>query len=75
MKIHLDRRCSIFVQFQFFTILLQIYKHTNRPLIGSFSAASNITGILTDVDAIAAVLHKNGAVALFDYATAGIYDF
>ncbi|XP_065058950.1 probable cysteine desulfurase isoform X2 [Rhopilema esculentum] len=49
------------------------YKNSNRVLIGSFSAASNITGILTDVDAIAKVLHKYGAVAFFDYATAAPY--
>ncbi|GAB1609960.1 hypothetical protein Ahia01_001281900 [Argonauta hians] len=42
-------------------------------LIGCFSAASNITGILTDVDAISACLHRYGALALWDYATAGPY--
>ncbi len=42
-------------------------------LIGSFSAASNITGILTDTDAISSLLHRYGALAFFDYATAGPY--
>lgn len=41
--------------------------------IGSFSAASNVTGILTDVSAIAEVLHRHGACACFDYAAAGPY--
>ena len=38
-----------------------------RPLlIGSFSAASNVTGILTDTDAIAALLHAHGALSFWD---------
>jgi selenocysteine lyase/cysteine desulfurase len=45
-----------------------------RPLkIGAFSAASNVTGVLTDVRAIARILHQNGAYAVFDYAAAGPY--
>jgi selenocysteine lyase/cysteine desulfurase len=44
----------------------------DRPLkIGSFSAASNVTGILTDTDAVAELLHRHGALACFDYAAAG----
>src|SRR6202048_1122313 len=35
--------------------------HQDRPLkIGSFSAASNVTGIITDWPAIAALLHQHG---------------
>ncbi|MCX5747668.1 MAG: aminotransferase class V-fold PLP-dependent enzyme [Proteobacteria bacterium] len=41
--------------------------------IGSFSAASNVTGILSDTAGIATVLHKHGALAFFDYAAAGPY--
>ncbi len=45
-----------------------------RPLlIGSFSAASNVTGILTDADAVTAVLKKYGALAFWDYAGGGPY--
>ena len=45
-----------------------------RPLvIGSFSAASNVTGLLTDVKAIARVLHAHGALAFFDYAACAPY--
>ncbi|UYV72704.1 hypothetical protein LAZ67_10000370 [Cordylochernes scorpioides] len=46
---------------------------TSRQLIGSFSAASNITGILTDVDATTVLLHQHGALAFWDYATAAPY--
>jgi selenocysteine lyase/cysteine desulfurase len=52
----------------------ELDKYRERPLkIGSFSAASNVTGILTDVHAIARVLHQAGALAVFDYAAAGPY--
>jgi len=45
-----------------------------RPLkIGSFSAASNVTGLLSDVPAIARILHRAGALAFFDYAAAAPY--
>ena len=44
----------------------QLTRYAERPLrIGSFSAASNVTGILSDADAIAALLHaQRGAVIL-----------
>jgi selenocysteine lyase/cysteine desulfurase len=49
-------------------------RYERRPLkIGTFSAASNVTGILNDCSAIARVLHAHGALALFDYAAAGPY--
>jgi selenocysteine lyase/cysteine desulfurase len=49
-------------------------RYADRPLrIGSFSAASNVTGILTDTDAIAALLHKHGALSFWDYAAAAPY--
>ena len=52
----------------------QLVAHADRPLkIGSFSAASNVTGILTDVRAIARVLHAHGALSFFDYAAAAPY--
>jgi len=40
-------------------------------VIGSFSAASNVTGRLSDVGGISAVLHRHGALACWDYAAAG----
>jgi selenocysteine lyase/cysteine desulfurase len=45
-----------------------------RPLkVGAFSAASNVSGILTDVSAVSRTLHRGGAFACFDYAAAGPY--
>jgi selenocysteine lyase/cysteine desulfurase len=52
----------------------QLRRHWDRPLvIGSFSAASNVTGILTDADRIAEILHAHGALSFWDYAAAGPY--
>lgn len=52
----------------------QLTRHAARPLrIGSFSAASNVTGILSDTTEIAALLHAHGALSLWDYAAAGPY--
>jgi selenocysteine lyase/cysteine desulfurase len=42
-----------------------------RMRIGSFSAASNVTGRLTDTDAVGALLHRYGALACWDFAAAG----
>jgi selenocysteine lyase/cysteine desulfurase len=48
--------------------------HRRRPLkIGAFSAASNVTGLLTDVGAVAEALHRGGALAVFDLAAAAPY--
>jgi selenocysteine lyase/cysteine desulfurase len=41
--------------------------------IGTFSAASNVTGILTDSDAVTAILKRHGALAVWDYAGGGPY--
>mmetsp|Transcript_21038 Transcript_21038/g.31305 ORF Transcript_21038/g.31305 Transcript_21038/m.31305 type:complete len:773 (+) Transcript_21038:1-2319(+) len=41
--------------------------------IGSFSAASNVTGILTDTRSLSVLLHRHRAFAFFDYATAAPY--
>ena len=52
----------------------QLIRYARRPLvIGSFSAASNVTGILTDTRAVAALLHSHGALSFWDYAAAGPY--
>jgi selenocysteine lyase/cysteine desulfurase len=52
----------------------ELEAHADRPLkIGSFSAASNVTGIITDVDAVATLLHRHGALSFWDYAAAGPY--
>ncbi len=52
----------------------QLDQYAPRPLrIGSFSAASNVTGILSDTEAISALLHSRGALSFWDYAAAGPY--
>ncbi|WP_052094834.1 aminotransferase class V-fold PLP-dependent enzyme [Pseudohaliea rubra] len=49
-------------------------RYRDRPLrIGSFSAASNVTGIRSDVPAITRQLKAAGALAFWDYAAAGPY--
>ena len=40
----------------------------DRVLIGSFSAGSNVTGLLPDVRALSSLLHRYGALAFFDFA-------
>uniref|UniRef100_M4B796 Aminotransferase class V domain-containing protein n=1 Tax=Hyaloperonospora arabidopsidis (strain Emoy2) TaxID=559515 RepID=M4B796_HYAAE len=52
----------------------QLKRYAARPLkIGAFSAASNLTGVRTDVDAVTALLHQYGALACWDYATCAPY--
>jgi len=52
----------------------QLVRFAARPLrIGSFSAASNVTGILTDTGAVARLLHAHGALSFWDFAAAGPY--
>ena len=52
----------------------QLCAYASRPLlIGSFSAASNVTGIKSDVPAVTAVLKRHGALAFWDYAAAAPY--
>ena len=52
----------------------ELVRYSDRPLrIGSFSAASNVTGILTDTAAVSALLHTHGALAFWDFAAAAPY--
>ena len=52
----------------------ELRRHADRAMkIGSFSAASNVTGVITDVEEIAITLHRHGAVSCWDYAAAGPY--
>jgi selenocysteine lyase/cysteine desulfurase len=52
----------------------QLRAYQDRAVkIGSFSAASNVTGILSDTDAISALLHRYGALSFWDYAAAAPY--
>ncbi|CAL0306659.1 unnamed protein product [Lupinus luteus] len=52
---------------------LEFYKYTNRPLLGSFSACSNVTGIYSDTRTIAQILHQYRGFACFDFASSGPY--
>ncbi len=47
--------------------------YQKRQRIGSFSAASNVSGVRSDVYAIARILHKHGALAFFDFAALAPY--
>ena len=47
--------------------------YNNRRKIGSFSAASNVTGLLTPVYEVARILHKHNALACFDFAACAPY--
>ena len=44
-----------------------------RTRIGSFSAASNVTGVVAPVHDLARLLHRYDALAVFDYAAGGPY--
>ncbi|MCU1417735.1 MAG: aminotransferase class [Schumannella sp.] len=52
----------------------QLLRYADRPIkIGSFSAASNVTGIITDTAAVSTLLHEHGALAFWDFAAAAPY--
>jgi len=52
----------------------QLELYASRPLkIGSFSAASNVTGIYSNTRAITRILHDHGALSFWDYAAAAPY--
>jgi selenocysteine lyase/cysteine desulfurase len=52
----------------------ELARYADRPIkIGSFSAASNVTGIITDTAAVSSLLHEHGALAFWDFAAAAPY--
>jgi selenocysteine lyase/cysteine desulfurase len=52
----------------------ELARYGDRPIkIGSFSAASNVTGIGTNTRAVAAMLHRHGALSFWDFAAAAPY--
>jgi len=52
----------------------RLEEYAHRPLrIGSFSAASNVTGIVSDTGGITTLLHRHGALAFWDFAAAAPY--
>jgi selenocysteine lyase/cysteine desulfurase len=55
-------------------LMEELIRHRDRPVkIGSFSAASNVTGIISDWRAISVVLHSHGALSFWDFAAAAPY--
>jgi selenocysteine lyase/cysteine desulfurase len=56
------------------SLVSALESYADRPMrIGSFSAASNVTGIISDTHRISSVLHQHGALAFWDFAAAGPY--
>ena len=53
--------------------LLTDPRWAGRTRIGSFSAASNVTGVTAPVHDVARLLHAHGALAFVDYAAGGPY--
>lgn len=52
----------------------ELHAYSDRPLrIASFSAASNVTGIVSDTHRITQLLHEHGALAFWDFAASGPY--
>jgi len=52
----------------------ELRRRAGRTLkVGSFSAASNVTGIVTDVEGVSERLRRHGALSCWDYAAAGPY--
>ena len=52
----------------------ELIRYSDRPIrIGSFSAASNVTGIVSDTCNIADLLHRYGALSFWDFACAAPY--
>ena len=52
----------------------RLIEFEGRPVrIGSFSAASNVTGIISDTSAVSSMLHRHGALSFWDFAAAAPY--
>ncbi len=70
VAVELDERGGICLE----RLEAELRRYAHRPLrIGSFSAASNVTGVLSDTSAISRLLHRHGALAFWDYAAAAPY--
>lgn len=55
-------------------LVQELQHYADRPLrIASFSAASNVTGIVSDTHRITQLLHEHGALAFWDFAAAAPY--
>eukprot|EP00485_Elphidium_margaritaceum_P019838 CAMPEP_0202726112 /NCGR_PEP_ID=MMETSP1385-20130828/184446_1 /ASSEMBLY_ACC=CAM_ASM_000861 /TAXON_ID=933848 /ORGANISM="Elphidium margaritaceum" /LENGTH=598 /DNA_ID=CAMNT_0049392325 /DNA_START=712 /DNA_END=2508 /DNA_ORIENTATION=- len=68
---HIDQR-ELERQLQHYSSSSELKQQYNL-LIGSFSAASNVSGIVASIDAVTELLHKYGALSFWDFATAAPY--
>ena len=68
-----SKKSTSFLSCCFFLNPLQKYRLAEYNMYVAFSAASNVTGILTDTVAVAELCHKYGALSFWDYATGGPY--
>lgn len=56
------------------TLKARLEAHGDAPFrVGAFSAASNVTGVLTDLRAIATLMHAHDGWCVADFAAAGPY--
>lgn len=70
VRIPLDGRGQICLA----TLERELARHADSPLrVGAFSAASNVTGVRTDLRAIARLLHRFDAWCVADFAAAAPY--
>jgi len=52
----------------------ELERYEGRPLkVGSFSAASNVTGIVSNTRDVSVLLHRHGALSFWDFAAAAPY--
>ncbi|MEQ9104577.1 MAG: aminotransferase class V-fold PLP-dependent enzyme [Rhodothermales bacterium] len=52
----------------------EIVKYADRPLIGSFTACSNVTGVRTPYHELARIMHEHGGLAFVDFAANAPYE-
>lgn len=71
VAIGLDRRGH--VDFAELEAKLADPRYARRRKIGAFSAASNVTGVKTDVRRLSALLHRHGAILALDCAASAPY--
>ncbi|MBT8445035.1 MAG: aminotransferase class V-fold PLP-dependent enzyme [Gammaproteobacteria bacterium] len=71
VTVELDRDGGI--DLEHLETLLQKTEYQGRLRIGSFSAASNVTGMRSPIREIARLLHRYDAIACFDYAASAPY--
>ena len=52
----------------------EVVKYADRPFkIGSFTACSNVTGIMPAVHELSRIMHENGGICFVDYAASAPY--